>query len=467
MKLKAHINELGPVKDLDLELNQMVLLTGASGLGKSYTAFVLQYMSGLFGYVLSDKSLALRLLWFIKRQIHKEGNADLFESLEGKFLEAGSELIGVGEENKTLLFSFSLKDLSAWMKQDVQSYISYLLGYEDFKCDIDFDFELESDEISHHADDEFQFFLYKNEATDENKMQCLFFSKNGVKINSPSTFPYPLNTVIATLSIFIGRELNDFIFYSLLFPPARGGFLNLKSSTVKEVSSLGMYTIFLRNMDFLQGPREMPSEDQSLYLETVQELLGGNLKEQQGALSLELKNEKSIPISAAASSVKELVPMLLLLKKYGDSLGDFSVLFEEPEAHLHTTKQIQVADLLAKCMAKGTRFIVTTHSDYFLGRINQLIRLGNSKAQSEDAFKDFCAKKGWKENLVLQKEKISAYYFSEDNEGGASVKLLDITDGVPFDTFTSSVDQQFEIDGAIDDLKEELTNDSKEDSCDD
>jgi predicted ATP-dependent endonuclease of OLD family len=191
------------------------------------------------------------------------------------------------------------------------------------------------------------------------------------------------------------------------------------------------------------------------------------LKEQQGVLSLELKNGKSIPISAAASSVKELVPMLLLLKKFGDKLHEFSVLFEEPEAHLHTTKQVQVADLLAKCMARGTRFIVTTHSDYFLGRINQLIRLGNSKAQSEDAFKAFCAKKGWKENLVLQKEKISAYYFSEDNEGGASVKLLDITDGVPFDTFTSSVDEQFEIDGAIDDLKEELMNDSKEDSCDD
>jgi hypothetical protein len=141
MKLKAHINELGPVKDLDIELNQMVLLTGASGLGKSYTAFVLQYMSGIFGSVLSSESLGYRLQPFIKQQMQKEGKEGLFETLDkakNKIQKADADWIGKGEENKTLLFHFSLNDLFDWMKRDVQNYISYLVGYEDFRCDVDF-----------------------------------------------------------------------------------------------------------------------------------------------------------------------------------------------------------------------------------------------------------------------------------------------------------------------------------------
>lgn len=52
-----------------------------------------------------------------------------------------------------------------------------------------------------------------------------------------------------------------------------------------------------------------------------------------------------IPITAAASSVKELAPFALMLQK--GIVGDYSILFEEPESHLHPDMQIKVADLLA------------------------------------------------------------------------------------------------------------------------
>ena len=56
-------------------------------------------------------------------------------------------------------------------------------------------------------------------------------------------------------------------------------------------------------------------------------------------------------------------------------ISKVAMLIEEPEAHLHPIKQRMIADIISFFVNAGTYMQITTHSDYFLRRLNELINL--------------------------------------------------------------------------------------------
>lgn len=95
--------------------------------------------------------------------------------------------------------------------------------------------------------------------------------------------------------------------------------------------------------------------------------------------------EEKLPISHTSSMVSELAPLVLFLRgvvKPGDTL-----IIEEPESHLHPRAQTKMAITLARLVRAGVRVIITTHSDWLLEQIGNLVRegevmrLGKSKTE--------------------------------------------------------------------------------------
>ena len=87
-----------------------------------------------------------------------------------------------------------------------------------------------------------------------------------------------------------------------------------------------------------------------------------------------LKSEKSLRMNQTSSMVLELAPLVLLLRSvvnYGDTL-----IMEEPEAHQHPGAQTKIAITLARLVRAGVRVIITTHSDWLLEQIGNLVREG-------------------------------------------------------------------------------------------
>lgn len=117
----------------------------------------------------------------------------------------------------------------------------------------------------------------------------------------------------------------------------------------------------------------------------MQKLIGGQLKTDKNRQYFVMADGTQISLNAAASSIKEISPFLFYLKNRFNNFC--SVCFEEPEAHLHPSMQIAVADLVAAYKNKGAFFQITTHSDYFLARINQLIKLNELESQKEELAK--------------------------------------------------------------------------------
>lgn len=51
MNIRIHINKLGPIGDSEIELKPLMVFTGMSGLGKSYTAFLIYYLVNSINFV--------------------------------------------------------------------------------------------------------------------------------------------------------------------------------------------------------------------------------------------------------------------------------------------------------------------------------------------------------------------------------------------------------------------------------
>ena len=115
------------------------------------------------------------------------------------------------------------------------------------------------------------------------------------------------------------------------------------------------------------------------------------------------KSEQALRMSQSSSMVSELAPLVLFLRgivQPGDTL-----IIEEPEAHLHPAAQTKVALTLARLVQVGVRVIITTHSDWLLEQIGNLVREGEvmklGKNQTEPTT--------W-----LTKEEVGAWWFRGD-----------------------------------------------------
>ena len=83
--------------------------------------------------------------------------------------------------------------------------------------------------------------------------------------------------------------------------------------------------------------------------------------------------QRELPLMHSSSMVSELAPVVLYLRhvvRPGDTL-----IIEEPEAHLHPTAQVEFTRLLAGAVKAGIRVIITTHSEWVLWELANLVRM--------------------------------------------------------------------------------------------
>ncbi|MDE0298477.1 MAG: AAA family ATPase [Candidatus Poribacteria bacterium] len=84
------------------------------------------------------------------------------------------------------------------------------------------------------------------------------------------------------------------------------------------------------------------------------------------------KSKKTIRLARASSMVTELAPIVLFLRGViarGDTL-----IIDEPEAHLHPEMQVEFTRFLASVVRSGIRIILTTHSEWVLEELANLVQ---------------------------------------------------------------------------------------------
>ena len=404
MNIRIIIDKLGPITDSEIVFKPFMVFTGESGLGKSYTA--------LLWYNLITSLTPMRLQEFITKKMN-------------------------GSVKEELTFKF--KDFRMWLNQNTAAFLGYLLGNNNFDCQVNYVFEIDDDmpvELKRLHDEDASGFT-----------RC---SING----DIDVFPLDLEDNILMMSFSLHGYLSELCFGKnylrpLILPPARAAFMGANTT-----SPIGMYRDFLAQLDDLKTPSRIISPDNQFFVNYIAKLADGEIVLENGSVFLQFESGEKIPVSAAASSVKELMPFLLMLQN-GKIRQYNSLLFEEPEAHVHPKKQFLLMDMLARCCNKGMLIQMTTHSDYLLGRMNQLLVLGKIREKSMEAFEIFCKEHQFNKNLYLHTEQIGGYYFKRENDR-VVIEEQDLSLGLPFNSFENTVKSQMELSADINDLAESL-----------
>ena len=79
-----------------------------------------------------------------------------------------------------------------------------------------------------------------------------------------------------------------------------------------------------------------------------------------------------LPLMNASSMVSEIAPVVLYLRHIVQP-GNVLII-EEPESHLHPAKQVEFTRQLAKLVQHGYRVIITTHSEWVLEELSNVIK---------------------------------------------------------------------------------------------
>lgn len=404
--IKLRINKLGLVRDADLEITPMMVFSGESGLGKSYVAMLCHY----FFSVWLDSKVS-RLDSFFKSFQNERGI---------NFFDDNLSLPDIGEA-----LSISKQELEEWLAKDAIAYLGYMIGHDAINADIEvtlpdsipsiitFSFEQEMMGLNNAED------IY-------NKLVVLHLSYRFRKLGIQDESPYSYILRYAIVNELFGdfHKLN----YSFVLPPSRGSYMS-----EELVAKTGLYKSFVQGMKDLEQAQEIQDKVSAELIQLLQTVLDGNVK-RSGDQYVYITHGETLPISAAASSVREIAPLQQMITKR--DISKAAILIEEPEAHLHPLKQRLMADIIATMAIGGANMQITTHSDYYIRRLNDLMRLHLlKKNMGTEEYANFCQERGFVPTLTLDPNLLSAYYLERSDDGMVSVVKQISFKGIPFDTF--------------------------------
>lgn len=134
----------------------------------------------------------------------------------------------------------------------------------------------------------------------------------------------------------------------------------------------------------------------------------------------------ALDVQQSASVVKSLASIVFYFRHQAQE-GDF-LLIDEPELNLHPDNQRKVARFLARAVNRGFRILISTHSDYVLRELNQLLQLGRPDERAKKLVQEL----GYPEDALLQPADIGVYLFQggtakevEVSEEGFEVKTIE------------------------------------------
>jgi hypothetical protein len=252
------------------------------------------------------------------------------------------------------------------------------------------------------------------------------------------------NSIIQAAIVSCFSEFPPVAYY---LPAARSGILQshktLTSLMWRRASQVGLEDIHVATMtgvltDFIQLllnlERRRTTELTEIASYIERSVLRGSVQIKSGSseyplITYEPPGER-YEIHTTSSMVSELAPVVLFLRHYVNP-GDYLII-EEPESHLHPAVQRDVAKVIARLVNAGVTTVITTHSDYFMTQLNNLITSGGVE-------EDERAEAGLSKEDQLAANLVGAYLFHPAADQSTEVKRLpvDPVNGIPLKEFTA------------------------------
>ena len=157
----------------------------------------------------------------------------------------------------------------------------------------------------------------------------------------------------------------------------------------------------------------------------------------------------AIPLHLASSSARGLSDLYFFLRHV--ARRNHLLIIDEPESHLDTANQILLARLLARLVQAGLKVLLTTHSDYLIKELNNLIMLSSDFGNKARVVKRL----KYTKDDYIEPERIRAYIAAENSIVGCEIDKF----GIDMPNFDATIN-------VINDVANELASRLTEDEAD-
>ena len=410
--IKATFKNIGPINKAELELGDLTIIAGQNNTGKTYLTYI------LYGFL--DFWINSRFPWFGK---YKEKMLKIAKQME----TTGSAIINLKE----------YKEIRDWLVKEVSAFFSNEIIHQFFSAP-----KSEFENASFLLEEINQIIPKDSSVSSIRSAKAKVFMQSSLKdeniifeLVDPEDIPLEkiargvrflfekiiqnssLNPFISSaerfgISLFY-KEL-DFTKSSLV-----GALQDLSNENrdtdpfeLLEQQSARYAVPIKHDIDFTRDLSTIQKEKSELManeVRLIENAIGGYYRIVKGEVLFISKrrgeNRFVIPMYLASSSVRGLCNLYFYLKHLAEP-GQIYII-DEPESHLSPANQILMARLLVRCVNKGIKILITTHSDYIIKEIDNLIMLHGNFKQKKEFLQRY--KKDYTESDCLDPNSVKSY----------------------------------------------------------
>ena len=423
------VENFGPIEKAEIDLRPLTVFVGESNTGKTYLAALFYALQRTFDEI-------SQVPWSPRRILQL---SDVYHSRHPRpsTQVLSEETRGMLEKLNVTGQPFKFSDSPQWLQDRLRS---DLVDSERFKDELRRCFDLESaSELIRFAQDQNDAMRILLKVSEEDQTLWsfeIYDSGSGITtdgfINNDTVLRHDDRAALReTLDPGDWRQEPVRLFSwrapaeSYYLPAARSGIMEthgvITSSLVDRATRVGLERFseipafsgliadFLKQI-IGSEERHLPSDEMNGIAEVLEnEVLRGEIEVRKSAAEYPefryrpQKSEQALRMSRSSSMVSELAPFVFFLRdvvRPSDTL-----IIEEPEAHLHPAAQTKVALTLARLIRAGVRVIITTHSDWLLEQIGNLVREGEVMKLGKNKTEP---------TTWLTKEEVGAWWFRTD-----------------------------------------------------
>jgi predicted ATPase len=425
------IKNIGQIESAEISLNQMTVISGKNSVSKTYITYL------IFGFLDYIKNLSENNEW--KTQIiEKLITSDSKVRISLSSFASGLPLLI--EQSANNYCKIAYKVLSFEPDSDFLSnfyfnvivdnlYINYENNLDITSFFIAKNVRIELNKISNTDEVEIYIIVEDDAILDDHiyELVASYIVKTIINFFIKQIFPIPF--------IVTSERTGVSLFYKEL-DTSRNSLIELLQQEIgyhNDINNLLMkkhvsrYPLPIKlNMDFIRNIFDI-SKNKTNLKSTIKTFIAKNISNGKYTFDKNLnqiffvpktEHKLKLPIHSTSSSVKSL----LLFDAFINFIADTNqiLIIDEPELNLHPDNQRKMARLLAMLTNHGVKVLFTTHSDYIVKELNNLIMLyglgtGNQTSVINHFNKIYHS--GYNEDMPIKATDINCYTIVENKQG--------------------------------------------------
>ncbi len=451
--MKIQIKNLGAIKEATIDLDKkLTVFCGPNGTGKTYMSYALYALTKFDKIVKAKTELGLIETLFEKNSITIAMNMDSMWELREKALKMVTDNLwnafAVSEMKSKEFFKNTEINISETKEEFVKKITKVIINEKTdiYGYSLIFDKPVDTNKVTVLMEDvnlnisegellSDKNFFFAMQVTILSRIQYLleFYPLTGAFF-----FPIERNAIYTfskELSIMKLSQLEQM--QGIANPKEIEAFNNVYKSSTRYPQAIRDNLKIAQDLDYIQ---QRNSEYYDYAKEIEDELLNGKVTISDEG-NVEFRTYRSpkmgLAFNQSASIVKTLASLIIYLKHSAEK-NDL-IIIDEPELNLHPNSQIILTRIFARLINKGLRFVISTHSDYIIRELNNLIMVGADNKDVKDVSKEL----GYKEDEFIKFTDVGAYLFDYETPKSKQVKVKPIKidkNGFEVSTFDKTIE---------------------------